>query len=613
MLNRSSECQAEAWQILKKHEPLLDDCRIVEFLGSGQMGCVFRVKIATPDVDKSAALLKAIPVNTHKARIERRIGSVQQRVDRLLTGLHGAQQVKAHANLVLWDDISVLAIGEQDIDGVYVLLRRQLMPYCLGFLLDMEVEIASKMAFAIVRGALLGLIHLHEQGVLHWNIKPENIFLDKTGNAMLGEFGITPQVMDAICARNNGNLTEYLAPEVLTNQKSDCYHRADLYSLGVVLYELLEKKLPYQEAGGVFAATDLTCSQDLDKSVVMLLKKVLTKDPADRFENGKALLAAIDLIMSTVEFKGTEKVNDKPKGNADGKTHTKKSAPKKPAGKKRISAKQAIIQSSDITNWRMRSESGANGAELRFATEPLTGMEFVAIPAGQFQMGSHFAQEGRDGDEGPVHPVEVDSFWLGRFPVTQQEWEIIMGNNRAKFKNGPLYPAEQVSYVDAEAFLNKFGEKHRTNNVRFRLPTEAEWEYACRAGTTTLFYFGDTLNSNTQANFNGTCSCGKSPKGIDRGCTTEVGIFPPNKFGLFDMHGNVREWCADCFDANFYAKPEATNRNPICRSNDCMARVLRGGSWVDNAWGLCSSDRSWNMPFNRYDMDGLRVVLVSED
>jgi len=140
----------------------------------------------------------------------------------------------------------------------------------------------------------------------------------------------------------------------------------------------------------------------------------------------------------------------------------------------------------------------------------------------------------------------------------------------------------------------------------FRLPTEAEWECACRAGTSTPFHFGETVSTD-QANYDGDYVYGSGRKGVDRAQTTPVGSFPPNAFGLYDMHGNVWEWCEDWFDAGYYSRSPRNNpRGP----DSGEKKVLRGGSWVNDPWGLRSAFRLWDTPVNGGVDLGCRVVCV---
>ena len=176
-------------------------------------------------------------------------------------------------------------------------------------------------------------------------------------------------------------------------------------------------------------------------------------------------------------------------------------------------------------------------------------LEMAKIPAGSFMMGSPEGEDGHEGDEKQHQVTITQTFWLGKYEVTQAQWEAVMGNNPSHFKNGNDYPVEMVSWEDAEEFcekLNKTPSIHRPAGYRFDLPTEAQWEYACRAGTTTAFHFGASLNGK-EANCDGRNQYGTDVKeGPYVQSTTTVGHYNrPNAWGLHDMHGNVWEWCRD--------------------------------------------------------------------
>ncbi len=247
-------------------------------------------------------------------------------------------------------------------------------------------------------------------------------------------------------------------------------------------------------------------------------------------------------------------------------------------------------------------------------TEPITGMEFVYVPPGRFMMGSPKSEEGRWDDESPVHEVHFDQgFYMGKYPVTQAEWQKMMGKNPSRFK-GERRPVENVPWNDAQEFLKKLNARVQSVGATgrsplpypFRLPSEAEWEYACRAGTTTPFYFGETINTD-QANYDGNYTYGKGKKGVYRKQTTDVGSFPPNAWGLYDMHGNVYEWCEDIRHGNYNGAPDDGSAWLESGGSD---RVLRGGSWLNVPRGARSASRGFNDPADRSDLIGFRVVRV---
>ena len=233
--------------------------------------------------------------------------------------------------------------------------------------------------------------------------------------------------------------------------------------------------------------------------------------------------------------------------------------------------------------------------------EETTGMEFVFVPGGCFQMGSNDGSS----DEKPVHKVCLDGFWMGKYEVTQAQWENIMGENPSHFK-GEDRPVETVSWNDAQAFLKNFRSLGDFGNLTPRLPTEAEWEYAARAGTTTPFFFGETISAD-QANYDGNYTYGKGNKGVYRERTTDVGSFPSNDFGLYDMHGNVWEWVADTYHENYKGAPN--DGSVWGKLGDKKAKVLRGGSWYHDPNRCRSAYRGRSVPGSRRNYLGARVVV----
>jgi formylglycine-generating enzyme required for sulfatase activity len=236
--------------------------------------------------------------------------------------------------------------------------------------------------------------------------------------------------------------------------------------------------------------------------------------------------------------------------------------------------------------------------------EPKTGMVFVRIPAGSFLMGSPTDEPEREAIE-KLHRVRISrDFYLGRYEVTQAEWQLMMGENPSHFRAcGPRCPVERVNYFQALEFIDRLNRLHPDES--FRLPTEAEWEYACRAGTTTPYYTGRQLTTD-QANYDGNFpSPGASP-GINHARTLPVGSFAPNAWGLYDMHGNVWEWCADWH----CPYPTRAVSDPIghCQTD---FRVIRGGSWCFNAQSARSALRYTHRPQDFGYSVGFRLVRAA--
>jgi eukaryotic-like serine/threonine-protein kinase len=238
-------------------------------------------------------------------------------------------------------------------------------------------------------------------------------------------------------------------------------------------------------------------------------------------------------------------------------------------------------------------------------------LEMVEVPGGSFVMGSPARENYRDPDEDPQHRVDVPSFWMGKFEITQAQGKaVVNGVNPSHFKGDEL-PVENVSWDDAQAFLRmlnrKLGLQNKDRKYQYRLPSEAEWEYAARAGTDTPFAFGETITPQI-VNYNGYDSYWISPRGIYREKTLEVGsLGVANAFGLFDMHGNVWEWCEDLYHRDYNGAP--TDSSAWLSDEVSSKRVLRGGSWTEEGRDCRSAGRYSLDPSSRGPVLGFRVVV----
>ena len=228
----------------------------------------------------------------------------------------------------------------------------------------------------------------------------------------------------------------------------------------------------------------------------------------------------------------------------------------------------------------------------------------VYIPGGSFLMGSPKNEAERKSDEGPQHKVNLQPFLMSRYPITQDQYQAIMGHNPSYFKGGNR-PVEQVSWHDATKFCQKLSSK--TGKI-YTLPSESQWEYACRAGTTTPFYFGETITSEL-VNYNGDYPYANAPKGKYREETTDVGSFPPNAFGLYDMHGNVWEWCLDTWHNNYNGAP--TDGSSWESAGNSNVRVLRSGSWYNLSRYCRSARRAYNYACHLFKTWGFRFISSS--
>ena len=263
-------------------------------------------------------------------------------------------------------------------------------------------------------------------------------------------------------------------------------------------------------------------------------------------------------------------------------------------------------------------------SKARFYTEPLSksvSLEMVSIPSGSFVMGASKEEENSWDSERPQHLVNVPAFFMGKYPITQAQYEAVMGENPSYFKDKPdsaSRPVETVSWEDAQAFCKKLSE---LTDREYHLPSEAQWEYACRAEQITPragesvfnhppFHFGETISTEL-ANYDGNYIYGTGKKGEYRKDTTPVGYFGvANEFGLYDMHGNVWEWCEDDWHDNYEAAPTDGSAwiDAKSKESDKTKHPLRGGSWISNPRGCRSAIRDNYFLVNRYDTFGFRVL-----
>ena len=288
----------------------------------------------------------------------------------------------------------------------------------------------------------------------------------------------------------------------------------------------------------------------------------------------------------------------------------RKKPPEEEKNKSSYQLKTFLFQTAQINN---------NGTEIKRITKNANyfgedlgdgvTLEMVAIPGGTFIMGSPENEEGYHSSESPQHEVTVPPFFMGKYPVTQKQWRAVaaLGKVNIDLESDPSYfkgdnlPVECVSWNDAREFCDRLS---RMANKTYRLPSEAEWEYACRGGTTTPFYCGETISTDL-ANYNGNYIYGQGQKGEYREKTTKVGIFPANPFGLYDMCGNVWEWCEDGLHENYINAP---TDGSAWTSLSTEYMLLRGGSWSNDA-GFCrAAHRYRDSRDSRYNYDGFRVV-----
>ena len=336
-------------------------------------------------------------------------------------------------------------------------------------------------------------------------------------------------------------------------------------------------------------------------------------EPVTRWQDREEAFLDIEIgIRKVIDSLHAERLHQEQKAEPDRKELEKQKnlANQKQRQEQAIAEQLKVVEVKTVTVGKTGNILKRQLETVRFFQENLgngADLDMVSIPAGEFVMGSPENELGRDSDEGPQRTVSIPSFFMGRFPITQAQYQAVIGENPSHFQEDVANrPVESVSWNDAMAFCEKLSKLTRRN---YRLPSEAEWEYACRAGTVTPFHFGPTITPDL-ANYDGDHTYGSGPKGKYRRQTTEVGCFPPNAFGLYDMHGNVWEWCQDVRHENYKGAPN--DGSAWIEGGNQEQRQLRGGSWSRTPRLCRLANRNFNHVDHRHNVIGFRVACSSE-
>ncbi|MBO1066628.1 MULTISPECIES: bifunctional serine/threonine-protein kinase/formylglycine-generating enzyme family protein [Nostocales] len=546
---------------------LLDNrYRPIKFLGEGGFGRTFQAvdekRLNTPCVIK-----QFLPQQAGSGALQKATELFQQEAKRL-------QELGKHPQIpdleAFFSQDSRLYLVQDFIDGQNLLQEFQNQ----GTLNEPQIR-------NILIELLPVLQFIHDNKVIDRDIKPENIIRSKNGKLFLIDFGVSKETSGSILTRVGTTVGTpgYAPPEQLRGM---AYHNSDLYSLAVTCVRLLTGHFPKSDGSDQLFDTNRMEWQwrkyvSLSQELIDVLETMLRDIPANRYQSATEVLAALANQKTIVIPPPPPQTSQNPFQQIF-QFISPPTNPPKPAANTNLN----INPQSSFT------EDLGKGVKL----------EMIAIPGGTFLMGSPENEAGRRDSESPQHQVTVPSFFMGKYQLTQAQYQAILGTNPAFFK-GNNRPVEKVSWNDAVVFCKKLNQNTGKN---YRLPSEAEWEYACRAGTKTPFYFGDNITTDL-VNYDGNYSYKSAPKGKYRQQTTGVGTFPPNAFGLYDMHGNVWEWCEDDWHENYINAPK---NGSIWNSRSGNRKLLRGGSWF-NSPDYCRSAFRLNDSL-AYNHIGFRVV-----
>jgi formylglycine-generating enzyme required for sulfatase activity len=449
-----------------------------------------------------------------------------------------------------------------------------LMEYIEGVTLQEEVGERGPMGldrlFNVFGPLAQAIDYAHSKGVIHRDLKPMNIMLGPQDTGHLLDFGIARnEERDKTHTRRMGPGTwEYMAPEQFDDEISTAI---DVYGFGATMYFALTARHPFDASGirKLLAQKDQGCpsmeGMKLPESVRSALGGALSADPAQR---PHSCMELIGLMRGSKPSVSRDAESEKSLPSKEVQTHV---------------VEPRVVEPKEV------AESRKAQASLPSEFTNSLGMPFRLIPAGKFLMG----------DSGSQHEVILTRpFYMGMYPVTQGEYERVIGRNPSHFK-GDRHPVECVSWEDAMAYIERLNSisEEKSLGRRYRLPTESEWEYACRAGSTSAYCFGEEESLLGDYAWYGSNSGSK---------THPVGEKRPNAWGLHDMHGNVWEWCSDWYGDS----PGVTVTDPV-GPKDGSDRGLRGGCWLYDAACCRSSFRLWLDPSGRSSDLGFRLALSS--
>ncbi len=517
------------------------------------------------------------------------------------------------------------------------------------------------------RQAALGLQHAFEKGMVHRDVKPQNLMLTPQGQVKVLDFGLARVTEE--CGQGGGltrdgafmGTPEYVSPEQATDARTADI-RADIYSLGCTLYALLAGRPPFREGAAmktVLAQREKeppplpSLRPEVSAELWSVVAKMLAKNPEKRYQTPEAVARALAPFATASAAPRRGDPVAKPgvtavEAPSEGRTEAAPREAGANPGRGRFNKTRlrialgaagvfAILAGVVLALTFAKSDDSRADAEKKPSAAPpddppaadrvvtnSLGMKFVLIPARTFLMGSPPNEVGRRDDE-EQHEVEITKpFYLGAYQVTQEEYETAVGSNPSFFSatgagkdlvaglDTRRFPVDSVTWHEAVAFCRKLSEmpeEKRAGRV-YRLPTEAEWECACRGGESgsAPFFFKSPSPSasSRQANFNGSNPYGGAAEGPNLGRTTAVGSYEANAFGLFDMHGNVWQWCADSYGA--YPRGAVKNYQGPETGGD---RVVRGASWRSNGEHCRAACRGRSAPSVHYFNYGCRVAFAA--
>ncbi|MFP4225115.1 MAG: SUMF1/EgtB/PvdO family nonheme iron enzyme [Desulfobacterales bacterium] len=569
--------------IIKKCLPTYE---IISRIGEGVNGVVYHVR----DNLKERAV-KVVPIMVERSISYKTTKDLDSKIS------HDFHAVQAYYSKIKGDGVVEIhdfhlvdkQVSKQEAKAYLVLLMEYCPDNLLHYVLD-HYPLAPGTCQKLMRDLaeiLKRLSHSSVESFIVKDLKPSNLLLNNANQLLIGDLGGLQRV-SSISASPKAQFTpNWSAPEILIRSESTGIASL-IYSFGFVSYFIWFGALPYENTDFNERIRRIKSDglefprKDIPEPIQRLIRECVNYAPKDRPPDFEAILNRLNGKASSAKARPAS-------GDASTATPAKKPQKLRPQSrqsKSKDTRRSDMHKAGDI--W----------------VEPVTGMEFVWIPSGAYRMGcGNWDSEGNR-DEFPVHEVYIDGFWMARYPVTQMQWKKVMSsslwkmvkaNNPAWFKAGDAHPVEQVSWHDAHEFIQKIASLNK-GRYHFRLPTEAEWEYAARScGKAHKFSGGQDLDKLAWHYGNSSMT------------TQPVGQKQPNQLGLYDMSGNIYEWCLDVYLEDAYKRHD--RKNPVIR-NQSGRRVIRGGSWSNSAHEVRCAYRGNVSPDFKGNYIGCRLVMT---
>ena len=478
-----------------------------------------------------------------------------------------------------------------------------------------QVAMPEPQTRKLVQEVATALQFLHRQRQVHCDLKPGNILFAED-RWKLADFGLIRQLGASTYEQTSNPIgtIAFMPPEAFDDGqgKKRVSTAWDIWSLGIMTAGVMTGKLPYHYNDQTQLLKQVVNAQvqipQLPEPFNAIVRGCLNTNYRDRW-TADQVLEALNPLPYAAQSKRPPQVSASYRQESFAAVATPQSA---------------VVSGLRSEQYTFETVTGTDAAGLNGQRRSITVIRWiedlgngvllhlVRIPAGSLMMGSPEDEVGRSSYEGPQHRVNFpEDFWIGQFEVTQAQYQAITGQNPSEF-TGAQNPVEEVSWDDARNFCKNLSQ--RTGRA-YRLPTEAEWEYACRAGTNTPFHFGQSITPDL-VNYDGNYPYRNAARGNYRNKTTPVGSFPGNPWGLHDMHGNLWEWCQDEWHDSYAEKPESLKQNgsivweTTSPSSDTL-RVLRGGSWGNDARNCRSANRYWYGSSFSLNDGGFRLILAA--